>query len=114
MERYQGILNLLFSHKGRMNYTPDGLSSYDGEWVNNVRHGFGTRQYPSQNVYEGMWFNNMRHGEGTMRWLNRNQMYIGQWENGTQVSLNGQLKRYFYIHSKFWLVGYLDILILSL
>ena len=70
-----------------MNYTEDESSFYDGDWVDNVRHGFGTRQYPSQNVYEGMWFNNMRYGEGTMRWLDRNQMYTGQWENGTQVRI---------------------------
>ena len=68
-----------------MNYTEDGVSFYDGEWVNNIRHGLGVRQYPSQNIYQGMWFNNVRHGEGTMRWLDRDQMYNGQWENGTQV-----------------------------
>ena len=68
-----------------MNYSADGSSFYEGDWVNNVKHGFGIRQYASQNLYEGMWFNNMRHGEGTMRWLDRNQMYSGQWQDGTQV-----------------------------
>ena len=78
-------VSMFFLPKGRMNYSTDGSSFYDGDWVNNVKHGFGTRQYASQNLYEGMWFNNMRHGEGTMRWLDRNQMYSGQWQDGTQV-----------------------------
>jgi len=48
--------------QGFISYTADGSSYYDGEWVQNVRHGHGTRQYPSGNVYKGMWFNNVRHG----------------------------------------------------
>lgn len=70
-----------------MDYNEDGTSFYEGDWTNNIKHGWGTRQYPSGNVYQGMWYNNMRHGEGTMRWLDRDQMYTGQWENGTQVRI---------------------------
>ena len=69
-----------------MDYDANGLSYYDGDWVYNIKHGFGVRQYPSGNIYEGMWFNNMRHGDGTMRWITEDQMYAGQWENGIQVS----------------------------
>lgn len=46
-----------------MNYDAAGNSYYDGEWVKNIRHGHGTRQYPSGNLYKGMWFNNVRHGK---------------------------------------------------
>jgi hypothetical protein len=70
-----------------MDYDGDGKSFYDGDWINNVRHGWGTRQYPSGNIYQGMWFNNVRHGEGTMKWVDRDQIYTGQWENGIQVKL---------------------------
>ncbi len=76
---------LLPYFQGRMTYTADGSSFYDGEWVDNVRHGFGLRQYASQNVYEGTWWKNRRHGEGSMRWLDRNQMFTGQWHEGVQV-----------------------------
>ena len=72
--------------QGRMNYDPEGVSFYDGDLVNNVRQGWGMRQYPSGNVYQGAWYQNVRHGEGTMRWLDREQMYNGQWEKGVQVS----------------------------
>ena len=46
-----------------MTYQNENNSFYDGEWVQNVRHGHGTRQYPSGNIYKGMWFNNVRHGK---------------------------------------------------
>ena len=69
-----------------MNYDPEGASYHEGDWVQNIRHGWGIRQYPSGNVYQGMWYNNIRHGEGTMRWLDRDQMYSGQWDMGIQVS----------------------------
>lgn len=72
--------------QGRLDYDADGKSYYDGEWVNGIKHGWGTRQYASGNIYHGMWFNNVRHGEGTMKWLNMDQVYIGQWENGIQVN----------------------------
>jgi len=68
-----------------MDYDSEGKSFYDGDWVNNVKHGWGMRQYASGNVYQGMWFNNCRHGEGTMKWIDRNQIYTGNWENGIQV-----------------------------
>ena len=68
-----------------MDYDSEGLSFYEGDWVDNIRHGWGTRCYPSGNVYQGLWFNDVRHGEGTMRWLDTDQMYTGQWEKGVQV-----------------------------
>ncbi len=36
-------------------------------------------------MYEGMWVNNMQNGIGTMRWVDKNQIYIGGWENNEQV-----------------------------
>ncbi|ESO92384.1 hypothetical protein LOTGIDRAFT_233146 [Lottia gigantea] len=70
--------------KGRMEYDGEGKSFYDGDWLNNIKHGWGLRQYPSGNVYQGMWFNNVRHGEGSMKWIDKDQIYTGQWENGIQ------------------------------
>lgn len=75
----------LFFKQGKMDYDSEGKSFYDGDWVNNVKHGWGTRQYASGNIYKGMWFNNCRHGEGTMNWMDKDQIYTGNWENGIQV-----------------------------
>ena len=66
-------------------YNADVLSYYDGEWVSNIRQGYGVRRYPSGNIYEGMWYKNRRHGLGTMNWFDRNQTYTGNWEDGIQV-----------------------------
>ena len=70
-----------------MKYDADGLSYYDGDWVDNIRQGFGTRRYSSGNTYEGMWYKNRRHGLGTMHWFDRNQSYTGIWEDGVQVTI---------------------------
>jgi antitoxin component YwqK of YwqJK toxin-antitoxin module len=72
-----------------MAYDAEGRSYYNGDWVNNIKQGYGKRQYPSGNVYEGMWFANIRQGEGVMKWYDRSgnlsDLYSGLWENGEQV-----------------------------
>ncbi|XP_055507563.1 radial spoke head 10 homolog B isoform X4 [Leucoraja erinacea] len=70
--------------KGTIYYNEEGTSWYQGDWVNNVREGWGIRRYKSGNVYEGEWKNFTRHGEGTMSWISTNEEYTGQWENGIQ------------------------------
>ena len=73
--------------QGCVVFSCDGKSYYDGELVDNIRHGWGVRQYPSGNIYKGMWFNNVRHGYGTMKWVDCSQLYTGQWESGVQVKV---------------------------
>ncbi|XP_058851883.1 radial spoke head 10 homolog B [Acipenser ruthenus] len=70
--------------KGAIYFNQDGNSWYEGDWVNNIKEGWGIRWYSSGNVYEGQWKNNLRHGEGRMRWLASNEQYNGQWVNGIQ------------------------------
>ncbi|XP_028354984.1 radial spoke head 10 homolog B isoform X4 [Physeter macrocephalus] len=70
--------------KGSIYYNQEGTSWYEGDWVHNVKKGWGIRCYKSGNIYEGQWGNNMRHGEGRMRWLTANEEFTGQWENGVQ------------------------------
>ncbi|XP_069501740.1 radial spoke head 10 homolog B isoform X2 [Ambystoma mexicanum] len=70
--------------KGTIYYSEDGTSWYEGNWVNNVKSGWGIRCYKSGNIYEGQWENNIRHGEGKMRWLTTNEEYTGTWVHGIQ------------------------------
>ncbi|XP_077614705.1 radial spoke head 10 homolog B-like [Crocuta crocuta] len=70
--------------KGSVYYNQEGTSWYEGDWVYNIKSGWGIRCYKSGNIYEGQWENNMRHGEGRMRWLTANEEYTGQWEKGIQ------------------------------
>ncbi|XP_069725948.1 radial spoke head 10 homolog B2-like [Phaenicophaeus curvirostris] len=70
--------------KGTVYYNQEYTSWYSGDWVNNVREGWGIRCYESGNIYEGQWEKNVRHGKGKMRWLTTNQEYMGQWVYGIQ------------------------------
>uniref|UniRef100_A0A8D0EWA7 R10B2 protein n=1 Tax=Strix occidentalis caurina TaxID=311401 RepID=A0A8D0EWA7_STROC len=70
--------------KGTIYYDQKHTSWYSGDWVNNVKEGWGMRCYKSGNIYEGQWEKNVRHGKGRMRWLTANQEYMGQWVYGIQ------------------------------
>ncbi|XP_062036836.1 radial spoke head 10 homolog B2-like [Lepus europaeus] len=70
--------------KGTIYYNQEGTSWYEGDWVYNVRKGWGIRCYRSGNIYEGQWDNSLRHGEGRMRWLTTGEEYAGQWDRGVQ------------------------------
>ncbi|KAK4813804.1 hypothetical protein QYF61_026386 [Mycteria americana] len=70
--------------KGIIYYDQEHTSWYSGDWVNNVKEGWGMRCYKSGNIYEGQWEKNVRHGKGRMRWLTANQEYMGQWVYGIQ------------------------------
>ncbi|OXB82710.1 UNVERIFIED_CONTAM: hypothetical protein H355_000408 [Colinus virginianus] len=70
--------------KGTIYYDQEHKSWYSGDWVDNVKEGWGIRRYKSGNIYEGHWEKNVRHGRGRMRWLTAEQEYIGQWVHGVQ------------------------------
>ncbi|NXW93787.1 RS10B protein, partial [Alopecoenas beccarii] len=70
--------------KGTVYYDKEHTSWYSGDWVNNIKEGWGMRCYKSGNTYEGQWEKNVRHGKGRMRWLTANQEYMGQWVYGIQ------------------------------
>ncbi|GAB0196609.1 radial spoke head 10 B-like [Grus japonensis] len=70
--------------KGTVYYDQERTSWYSGDWVNNIKEGWGMRCYKSGNIYEGQWEKNVRHGKGRMRWFTANQEYMGQWVYGIQ------------------------------
>uniref|UniRef100_A0A669R360 R10B2 protein n=1 Tax=Phasianus colchicus TaxID=9054 RepID=A0A669R360_PHACC len=70
--------------KGTIYYDQEHMSWYSGDWVDNVKEGWGIRCYKSGNIYEGHWEKNVRHGRGRMRWLTADQEYVGQWVYGVQ------------------------------
>ncbi|XP_065589029.1 radial spoke head 10 homolog B [Cyrtonyx montezumae] len=70
--------------KGTIYYDQEHKSWYSGDWVDNVREGWGIRRYKSGNIYEGHWEKNVCHGRGRMRWLTADQEYVGQWVHGVQ------------------------------
>ncbi|CAK79445.1 unnamed protein product (macronuclear) [Paramecium tetraurelia] len=51
---------------------------YQGELVNDKRHGQGTYKFVSGNRYEGEWKNHQKHGKGKLYYKN-GELYIGDW-----------------------------------
>ena len=52
---------------------------YNGQWLNNMRHGFGVQVWPDGARYEGFWKNNKAHGKGTF-WHVYGDRYEGEWK----------------------------------
>ncbi|CAD8088086.1 unnamed protein product [Paramecium sonneborni] len=51
---------------------------YQGEVLNDKRHGQGTYKFISGNRYEGEWKNHQKHGKGKLYYKN-GELYIGDW-----------------------------------
>ncbi len=56
--------------------------SYEGEWVNDLRQGNGTKKWKKYgDVYIGKWLNDTKHGYGEYMWSNGDR-YLGKWRHG--------------------------------
>eukprot|EP00440_Ansanella_granifera_P003268 gb/GFBE01003559.1/.p1 GENE.gb/GFBE01003559.1/~~gb/GFBE01003559.1/.p1 ORF type:complete len:405 (+),score=95.10 gb/GFBE01003559.1/:1-1215(+) len=61
-------------------------ASYQGEWHNNKKNGYGVQVFPNGQKYEGQWANGMRNGEGTL-WVplgkakKLRKLYVGGWKD---------------------------------
>lgn len=53
---------------------------YEGEWQNDLMHGYGVYRYLSGAVYEGEWKENKQQGQGSYFFPN-GAKYVGQWED---------------------------------
>ena len=49
------------------NFLEDG-STYEGELVRGLPHGFGIKEFSNQDLYEGQFQNGKAHGHGTLRY----------------------------------------------
>merc|ERR1712137_1437368 len=59
----------------------DVEGSYDGEFREDFKEGFGTMQYSNGDVYVGNWKKNLYHGNGTLTCASGGMLsYEGQWE----------------------------------
>lgn len=64
--------------------SPDGLTSYDGEYQNDKRNGFGVCYYKDGSInYVGNWSDNIRSGSGVGYRLSDGTMHAGRWNNNT-------------------------------
>ena len=66
---------------------------YDGEFVADMKDGFGILVYANGERYEGQWKGNFAHGTGTLTYVDGDK-YIGEWSEGKKHG-HGEL---FYIN----------------
>ena len=53
---------------------------YQGEWLGNMRDGFGKQKWPDGALYEGEWINNKADGKGKFIHAN-GDYYEGEWKD---------------------------------
>jgi hypothetical protein len=58
---------------------------YEGDWLNDQRHGNGRQEFPSGDVYDGDWIKDAREGKGVCKFAN-GDVYEGAWA-GDRVRL---------------------------
>jgi len=54
---------------------------YEGEWLEDKRHGKGMLRLANNNRYEGEWKLDKKNGNGKFFFLNKGQMLDGYWVN---------------------------------
>jgi len=74
------IVNNLKNGKGFVKFTKYN-ATYDGEWKDDLYHGFGIFLYGNGDVYEGFWENGKYNGEGTVTFAD-NTFCKGIWKDG--------------------------------
>lgn len=69
--------------QGRLMYDTSGESYYFGQWEDGWKHGFGRQVWPSGNIYEGQWQFGKMAGQGSMSWFEMgvHEEYTGNWED---------------------------------
>lgn len=90
--------------KGKMTYQ-DGVS-YEGSWVDGMRHGRGKCVFKDASIYEGEFTEGEFHGHGKMSWKDGG-WYEGEWKRGDmqgfgkEMRLDGSMR-----HEGQWSKGY--------
>ena len=73
------IIPSALKKNGKISFVFEDGSAYDGEWLDDKRHGQGIMTF-GESRYEGIWENDKRHGKGVHTYSNGDK-YEGQWEN---------------------------------
>ena len=82
---YDGDWKLGLKHgKGRL---IQGEMELDGEWVDGVIFGKCRIKWKSGNIYDGEISENKMNGNGYMVWNDKNEKYVGKWEDNLQTGL---------------------------
>ena len=72
----------------------DGMTSYDGEYLDDRRNGFGVCYYNNGSInYVGNWTDNSRNGGGVGYRLSDGTMHAGKWDNNTPDGYGARFDR---------------------
>ena len=58
---------------------------YQGEYLNDKKHGFGVFEWSDDKVYTGYWANGKQHGPGTYTKVSDGSTKHGVWEHGKVI-----------------------------
>ena len=85
---YSGILkDGMKSGKGHWKKSQDeGCNQYEGEYVDDKKHGQGEFRWQSGGHYRGSYIDDKKEGYGEMIWAD-NSSFRGQWSHGIQNGL---------------------------
>jgi len=70
--------------KATIGRAKEGGSTYEGEWKEGKKHGYGIYYYGEGDRYEGYWSEGNHHGKGKYIWDN-GDIYDGDWVNDEQT-----------------------------
>ena len=96
--------------QGQGTYFYANGAKYIGEWVNNKKQGKGTYYYVNPTAtYDGDWYDNVRHGYGVeeIHAQGGTQRYEGEWKNdkrngmGKLVRIDGEVAEGYFENGKF-------------
>ena len=62
--------------------TDEVLVYYEGEYLKDVKEGYGVYRWASGNIYKGYYKNDKRHFYGEMKWTQDGSVYKGEWLDG--------------------------------
>ena len=65
-------------------YTWSDGRKYDGEYLDDKKHGVGVFTWPDGKKYDGGWKDSKQHGQATFT-NSKGQSKMGIWENGNRV-----------------------------
>lgn len=70
--------------KGEYTFSEENkeLKEYNGDFLDDNRHGKGILLFKNKNTYEGEFIENKIQGHGEFIWAHDGSSYTGYWENG--------------------------------
>lgn len=88
-------------------FFPDG-QRYQGEWLNNLRHGKGSQFYKNGSKYEGNWKEGMRHGLGILWNCDSKRFrvkYSGEWRDDIPHGMGTHYDEHGNVYEGNWVTG---------